>query len=272
MAESPDLDAYFRRIGHAGPREPTLATLAAIQARHVAAIPFENLDPLLGRPVLLDLPSLQAKLVAGKRGGYCFEQNLLLRAVLEALGFRVNGLAGRVRWMAPPERPLGPRAHMLLRVDLPEGPHIADVGFGARLLDAPLRLEPDVEQETPSARYRFSVTPDGVFALSTLLPTGWQLMYLFSLEPQVQADYEMGNWFTSTHPQMWFRKSLIIERLTPQSRYTLSNLRLVEQRRDELVRERTIADARELEQVLDEVFGVTAPASAETVFAKLAAP
>jgi len=269
MPDGLDLDAYFRRIGYDGPRQSTLATLAAIHARHVAAIPFENLDPLLGRPVLLDLPALQAKLVGQRRGGYCFEQNLLLQAVLDALGFRVTGLAARVRWRAPPERPLGPRTHMLLQVQLPEGPYIADVGFGARLLDAPLRLEGELEQETPGARYRITAASVGVFALSTWLPSGWQLMYLFDLSPQVQADYEMGSWFTSTHPLMWFRKSLIVERVTPQARYTLTNLRLVEQQRDELVRERTIADARELERVLDEVFGVTAPAGAEAVFAKL---
>ncbi|MGH7057165.1 MAG: arylamine N-acetyltransferase, partial [Acetobacteraceae bacterium] len=81
-----DLAAYFARIGYDGAREPTFATLAALHALHPAAIPFENLDSLLGRPVPLDLASLQAKLVGERRGGYCFEQNTLLAAVLGALG------------------------------------------------------------------------------------------------------------------------------------------------------------------------------------------
>src|SRR5688572_5787925 len=96
-----DLDAYFERIGHRGPRPATLDTLAAIHALHPAAIPFENLDPFLGRPVRLDLPSLERKLVDERRGGYCFEHNLLLAAVLRRLGFAVTGLAARVLWNQP---------------------------------------------------------------------------------------------------------------------------------------------------------------------------
>jgi N-hydroxyarylamine O-acetyltransferase len=98
-----DLDAYFERIGYDGERAPTLATLRAIHARHATMIPFENLSPLLRQPVRLDLASLQDKLLHQGRGGYCFEQNLLLRAVLLALGFQVRGLAARVRWNVPDE-------------------------------------------------------------------------------------------------------------------------------------------------------------------------
>ncbi len=85
-----DLGAYFKRIGYDGPRTNTLETLRALHLLHPQAIPFENLDPLLKRPVKLDLPSLEAKLVAGGRGGYCFEQDLLFAQVLSALGFKVQ--------------------------------------------------------------------------------------------------------------------------------------------------------------------------------------
>ena len=101
------LDAYLARIGFGGAPAPDLATLAAIHAAHVNAIPFEGLDPLFGRPVKLDLASLQDKLVDSRRGGYCFEQNAVLKAALETIGFKVVGLGGRVRWMSPPGSPLG---------------------------------------------------------------------------------------------------------------------------------------------------------------------
>jgi N-hydroxyarylamine O-acetyltransferase len=91
-----DLDAYFERIGYAGERTPTLDTLRGIQACHPAAIAFENLNPLLGWPVRLDARSLQQKLVVDRRGGYCFEHNLLLGHVLNAVGFSVSGLAARI--------------------------------------------------------------------------------------------------------------------------------------------------------------------------------
>jgi len=82
-----DLDAYFRRIGYSGSRAPTLETLAALHALHPTAIPFENLDTLRGAPVRLDLDSLERKLVRQRRGGYCFEQNLLLRTCSPRSGF-----------------------------------------------------------------------------------------------------------------------------------------------------------------------------------------
>jgi hypothetical protein len=69
-----DRDAYFERIGYDGARKPTLDTLRALHRLQPQVVAFENLDPLLGRPVRLDAPSLEQKLVHGGRGGYCFEQ------------------------------------------------------------------------------------------------------------------------------------------------------------------------------------------------------
>lgn len=80
-----DIDAYFKRIGYSGSREATAGTLHALHLAHVTSIPFENLDILLGRPIRLDIPSLQQKLVTGRRGGYCFEQNMFFAAVLEGV-------------------------------------------------------------------------------------------------------------------------------------------------------------------------------------------
>src|ERR1700693_5745426 len=146
MSDGFDLDAYLARIGYSGPRRADVATLRAIHGLQPTAIPFENLDPLLGRPVALDLASLQAKLVGGRRGGYCYELNTLLAAALEALGFLVVRLGARVRWRAPPERPDGARTHMLLRVDLAEGPYLADVGFCGRAFPPPPPPAPHSEQ------------------------------------------------------------------------------------------------------------------------------
>src|SRR5690242_2886518 len=91
-----DLDAYLKRIEYTGDLEPTYSVLEALHRAHTTHIPFENLDILLGRPILLDLASLQTKLVLGCRGGYCFEHNLLFAAVLERIGFSLIRLAARV--------------------------------------------------------------------------------------------------------------------------------------------------------------------------------
>ncbi len=85
-----DLNAYFQRIGYSGERTPTLKTLQSIHQHHAEAIAFENLNPFLKQPVPLDLKSLQQKLLHEGRGGYCFEQNLLLGSVLRAFGFQVT--------------------------------------------------------------------------------------------------------------------------------------------------------------------------------------
>jgi len=264
------LGNYLARIGYGDPVAADLATLARLHAAHVNAIPFEGLDPLLRRPVKLDLPSVQAKLVDSRRGGYCFEQNILFKAVLETIGFRVTGLGGRVRWMSPLDSPLGPREHMLLKVDLAEGPYLADVGFGACLLDTPLQLKTDIEQRTAMGTFRLSEA-DGLFTLSARQPGGWRVKYVFNLEPQIQADYELGNWYTSTSPLAPFISMLIMERLSGDKRYKLINRRfLVEARAGEVASESAIGSAEELHKILDETFNVTPPAPVEEFFGRLA--
>src|SRR5690349_12077583 len=96
MSDDPNIDAYFERIGFSGSIAPTLQTLETLHALHPAAIPFENLDPLMGVPVRLELKNLEQKLLFDKRGGYCFEHNLLFKAMLEDLGYDAAGLAARV--------------------------------------------------------------------------------------------------------------------------------------------------------------------------------
>lgn len=125
------LDRYLTRIGVPAPAAPDLPALQAVITGHTRSIAFENLDPLTGVEPALDSDGLAAKLVDGGRGGWCFEQNGLLRNALTELGYQVTGLAARVRYRRPPEAPPQARGHMLLRVDgLPDGPHLVDVGFG----------------------------------------------------------------------------------------------------------------------------------------------
>src|SRR5262252_3306791 len=113
-----DQGAWLARIGYTGSRDPTLATLQAVVHHHAAAIAYESIDVLLGRPPKLDLASLQQKMVQGRRGGYCFEQNMLFRAGLRSLGFAVMSLQARVVRGLAVDAPR-PALHMVLRVDLP---------------------------------------------------------------------------------------------------------------------------------------------------------
>jgi N-hydroxyarylamine O-acetyltransferase len=270
MADDFRLDDYLARIGFAGPAAPDHVTLAALHAAHVAAIPFENLDPLLGRPVSLGIATLQEKMVSRRRGGYCFEQNTLFRAALEAIGFHVTGLAGRVRWMSPPGDPPGPRTHMLLRVDVAgQGPWLADVGFGGCLLDRPLRLDAGFEQRTLAGTYRLT-EGDGLYALSARQAGGWRTMYVFDLRPQERSDYEMANWFTSTNPSHVLVQNLVMERVAGGRRHKLVNRRLVvEESGGCSIEGRNVESAGELGRLLRETFMVEPPVSAEELFARM---
>jgi N-hydroxyarylamine O-acetyltransferase len=272
MSDEIGLDRYFQRIGFTGPAEPDLATLTRLHAAHVDAIPFEGLDPFFRRPVRLDLASLQEKLVDSRRGGYCFEQNGLFKAALDAIGFNTTGLAGRVLWMSPPGSPLGPRDHMVIKVDLAEGDYLADVGFGACVMDAPIELKTGIEQRTSMGAFKLT-EKDGRFHLEAKQPEGWRTMYAFDMEPQIQADYELGSYFTSTSPKTPFPHVVIMERVSPDRRYKLINRRFIAESRDgELVETRELETPDELEAVIENTFGVTSPGPIEEMFARTGAP
>ena len=266
MSDAFRLDNYLARIGYTGARSVGLETLKTLQTSHLEAIPSEGIDPLLGRSVKLDLASMQAKLVDGSRGGYCYEHNLLFRAALDAIGFQVTGLAGRPRWIAAAGSPLGPKTHMMLKVDLAGDAYLVDVGFGACLLDAPLQLKTDVEQTTALGTYRLARS-DGLFLLSAKRHTGWRDMYVFDLQPQLQADYDVGNWFTSTSPLVPFTTRLVMERIAGNQRFKLVNRLLSTEARDgEVVAERVLQNASELSEVMRDAFKVTPPVRPEEIF------
>jgi N-hydroxyarylamine O-acetyltransferase len=267
-----DVDAYFKRIGYTGPLEATLQSLRAIHLRHALSIPFENLDPLLRRPVRLDLHSLEQKLVHDGRGGYCFEQNLLLSHVLGQLGFRVTNLAARVIWNAPPGA-VRPRTHMLLRVDIDEGSHIADVGFGGLTLTGPLRLVAHIEQATPHETFRLVEAGDG-FVMEALVRGSWGALYRFDLQPQLLPDYELANWYVSTHPESHFVTRLTAALPFTGGRFALSNNQLSVHHLGAASEQRMLTGADELRTVLQETFGLTLPDSPDLAaqLTRLAAP
>lgn len=261
-----DLDAYQSRIGYTGPCEPSFEVLSAVSRLQPASIVYENIDPLLGTPPLLGLPALQDKLLARGRGGYCFEQNLLLKEALQAMGMQVVALAARVVWMQPPGAPPRSRNHMVLRVEPTSGaagPFIVDAGFGGNLMNTPLAWEPGVAQRSPHATLRLVEDGDW-YTIETLLPAGWAPMYRFTLEPYLPVDYEPLNWFTATHHSSIFRHNLLMERLTPELRSALFNDRLVLRRPGEPPQVRRIHSQAEFEQVIGGQFGLQLPAALMT--------
>jgi N-hydroxyarylamine O-acetyltransferase len=252
-----DLDEYLERIGYEGSRRPTLDTLAALQLHHTRTIPFENLNPLLGWPVRLDPGSLHQKLVRDGRGGYCYEQNLLFAHALTALGFRWRGLAARVRWNVPGDAPR-PRSHILLEVDAGGTEYLADVGFGGVTLTAPLRFIADIVQPTPHEPFRL-VREDAGFVAQVRIGEDWRALYAFGTESYLLPDYEMANWFVSTHPASIFVNSLMVARAAADCRYTLLNQLLAVHRIGGGTERRTLTGASGIRSALADTFGIRLP-------------
>jgi N-hydroxyarylamine O-acetyltransferase len=197
-----DLDAYLERIGLNG--RPSIAQLHRAQ---LTSIPFENLDPHQGLPVSLEVQDLERKLVSERRGGYCFEQNMLLKAALEALGAKVDMLLARVRLGAKADV-VRPRSHLLLRVSENGASWHADVGFARGILE-PIPFGPGSTQE--QSGWSFRVVEEGSeLVLQMLAGAEWADLYGFLPQPVPLIDVETSNWWTSTHPRSLFVTGLIV--------------------------------------------------------------
>ena len=269
-----DLDAYFARIGYDGPREATLEVLRAITLRHPDAIPFENLDVLLGRAISIVPAEVDAKLIGAERGGYCYEQNGLLKRVLTALGFQVEGLMARVLWMAPEGAPPRPRSHQVLGVQLDGETWLADAGFGGCVLTGPLRLFSDEIQDTPHGKFRIVDTQtDGVAErqVQADLSGRWATLYQVSKGAWAAVDYEQANFFTYTHPSSHFTFSMTVGRTTPTARYALKNNRFTHRDVTGAVVEQRDLSVDELEATLRDVIGLPVEADWKPVLEKVVA-
>ena len=257
MSQKVNLNAYFERIGFAGSIAPTLATLELIHALHPAAIAFENLNPLLGLPVNLDLPAIEKKLLGEKRGGYCYEHNTLLLAVLRELDYAVRGLAARVVW-SDPSAVDRPPTHMLLAVDIGGATYIADVGFGGSTPTAPLKLKADVEQATPHETYRLSGgEPD--WTLEARIGEAWKPLYVFITAEVSDEAYAASNLHIATSPESAFTSELRVALSPSGKRLALRNNQLSTHVTGGPSESRLLTSVAELREVLSGTFGIALP-------------
>lgn len=251
-------DAYLDRIGYAGSLAPTAATLAALHVAHLRAVPFENLDISLGRPIRLDRPSLYAKIVTRRRGGFCYELNGLFAWLLEDLGYAVDHLAARD---VHADGSLGPAFdHLTLRVhctaDGVDGaaiPWLADVGWGDSFL-TPLHLDTTDEQPDGGRVYRLDSEDDARVLWQRNEVGVWERQYRFDLTAHQMAEYEPTCLYHQTSPQSSFTQRRVCTLATVDGRVTLAEGRLITTRGDS--REEHPVAEEERAAVLRDVFGV----------------
>ncbi|PVZ55583.1 arylamine N-acetyltransferase [Pseudomonas sp. B1(2018)] len=258
-----DRALYLQRLGFDAPPAPTLETLRQLQLRHTGVFPFENLTTLSGEPVLIDLPSIEQKVLHAGRGGYCYELNKLFLALLQELGFDARAISGRVV-MGQPEGAWTARTHRLSLVIIDDVRYITDVGFGGMVPTAPLLLDSRAEQLTPHEPYRIDLHVDG-FTLRANVAGEWRAMYIFDLQRQEDIDFAVGNWYVSTHPESTFARQLMVARTGEGWRRTLNNGSFAIHRIGHDSERREVTDVQQLVGLLDSEFGIRVPEQAQLV-------
>lgn len=244
------IDEYLDRIGYRGALAADLETLRCLHRAHVGSIPFENVDVQLGLPIRLEIDHLADKLVRRRRGGYCFEQNTFFMTVLRELGFEVRAFEARVRLGSAEIRP---RTHMLLGVDVRGEEYLADVGFGGDGLLVPIRQDGSLSMQGTRETYRVQ-DQGGELVLQLRRDEEWLDLYAFVPEARPPIDFEMANYFTSTHPRSSFVKNLTAQISKWDERHVLRNRSYVVHRAG-TTEERLLADD-EILPLLRQRFGL----------------
>jgi N-hydroxyarylamine O-acetyltransferase len=250
------IDEYLERIRYCGPLRPDLATLTALHRAHLRAIPYENLDVQLGRPVTIERPQIFEKIVRNRRGGWCYEMNGLFGWALAELGFCMTRSAGAVMREAAGDESVG--NHLVLKVELEEGLYLADVGFGEGPQD-PIRVTPG------------SFTSNGFdFALS-LQDEGWWRMHNHKAGGAASFDFNLTpadesllankcDWL-QTSEQSIFVQNATCQRHTENGLYILRG-RVLRVLTPQGHTDRLVADAGEYVALLDELFDLQLPDAA----------
>ncbi len=265
-----DLDAYLTRVGYEGDVAADLSTLRRLHTAHVDAIPFDNLDALLGRAAVpLDLDSVQEKIVRQGRGGWCLEQVVLMAAVLDRIGFTFTAFAGRTRIRTGNR--FGPALHVALLVDVEGERWLHDVSFGAHGLHEPIRFAGNARLD---GDFSFDLVrePSGEHVLRFLRPEGPAELYGFTTDVRYPSDFELLNHFCLTHPRSPFNHRMILQRTRPEVRHLLVGTSLTE------LRPGAPATVRELDETEalsapEQIFGITVePGDIQTLRKTLAGP
>ena len=253
MSDEANLDAYLRRINYSGSIAPTLETLQAVHRLHVSTIPFENLDPLMERPVRLQLSDIEQKLLLERRGGYCLEHNLLLKAELESMDYTITAVGAGVLWGHEPDYQPAQNSHIALLVDVGGATWLADVGFGGPGMSGPVRLRADEEQETPHGRYRLSGGYPK-WRLESEIAGEWRPLYEFTTSPIAEGELvAMNDYAMQRH-----RDNLVAARIDGAKRYALRNARFNTHENGETTT-RMLTNLLEIRDVLTNTFGIQLP-------------
>jgi N-hydroxyarylamine O-acetyltransferase len=245
-------DSYRKRIGYAGPTNPTPDLLRNLHRAHLLSVPFENLDIAFGRRIVCEEQFFVKKIIERRRGGFCYELNGAFAALLRALGFGVTLLSARVPREDGSQTP--EFDHLTLRVDLEE-PWLADVGFGDCFL-SPLRLHLDAEQAQDGRKYRVTEEAESLHVERAESGGIWKRQYSFTLTPRRLDEFAAMCHYHQTSPESPFTRRKLCTLATANGRITLADWKLIITRNGGR-EERILESEQEWRQVLKNFFGIT---------------
>ena len=196
---------------------PNLATLRALHRAHQYAIPFENLDVQLRRPVVVDLQASYNKIVGQRRGGWCYEMNGVMGWALEEIGFDVMRMSAGVMRAQAGDTQLGNHLCLLVRLDQP---YLVDVGFGGSLIE-PLPLSV-AEREDRPYRLGLSELDDRYWRFTEIAHgDGDPFSFDFRTAPADEALLARKCQFLQTDPASPFIQNLVVQRRTADTHLSL---------------------------------------------------
>ena len=212
------LENYFRRIAYNGKTQKDISTVSEIMRCQLFSVPFENLDVQAGKIVSLVPEEIVEKILAHKRGGYCYEVNGLFAMALQELGVPYIFVAARP--MIYPVR--RPKTHMAIVAEVDGEKWLIDLGFGSNSIRKPMRLDvTDVEVQQDADRFMLSKTDESKYRLKAFVEGEWVNQYEFDLYPQEWIDFVPANHLNSTHPDTIFVKKLIVVLQNPTGKVVL---------------------------------------------------
>ncbi len=204
-----DIERCLQRLDYGGPRDPSLQALRSLQLAFLLHVPFENLDIVLGREIVLSSQAVFEKIVDRKRGGVCYELNILFFDLLTALGFEADYVSARMVKKAG----IGPEFdHMVLIVKL-EYDYLVDVGHG-HFCREPLRIDGKSTSSAEGYEYRVDRYGKDYALYSRYKDVPWSPRFIFSRLPRCPADFEAMNRFHQASPESPFTKRRLVARAT----------------------------------------------------------
>lgn len=248
-----DKQKYLKRINFEETEvTANLKNLSNLQKFHLLHIPFENLDIHWKRPILLDTNKFYSKIIAGKRGGFCYELNGLLNELLKEIGFQTKIISARVFGR---DGKFGAEYdHLAILAKIEDEEFLVDVGFGDFAAE-PLKFVLDVEQVDKNGTFLIRKFDDDYFEVVKKDGENWQSEYIFKdLARDLSEFSEMCN-FHQTSPQSHFTRGKLCSIMTEKGRKTLTDKAFIETKNGERI-EKVVNSEAEFCEILEREFGI----------------